>query len=418
MGQRRLAILIGFLFQVGGLAWSADTPPENAAEMSEAPSTTANESASPAKAADLPSNNNKSETAKTLKPQSQQVVVVTPTNDAENANLPPPPSFTNSQSPCTSIPARAPHLALSAKTKTGERYYRVSLGCVGFSLEGDLINENTRLALDEAVKFILGREDVIRIYIDMATFGMDDREAETRFRQQAFGVKKYLTEKGVYSHIKTNRDDNFDPYFPDDIERRKQALAQASQTKPVEKSKPKEKMAPRRDPSKDYAFNVNRTETVYYQDEPVAYRKTQPNRFAFMPLDSIYFPNNGDALTERAKATLDVIADYIQRRPIVDRIIIKGHADETGPAPYNFKLTDRRADAVRVYLLERGVSATLIELVSVGELQPTDENWTRPGRARNRRVELFLVERPALQLSTVPGMEAQERAQPVVIPIH
>lgn len=339
------------------------------------------------------------EPPKVQTPATTASVSIKPSDAAEEANLPPPPNFTNSQSPCTSLPARSPHLAMSAKTKTGERYYRVSLGCIPFTLEGELLDEKSQAALDEAVAFLLGREDIIRIYIDMATFGMDDRDLETRFRQQAFAVKKYLTHKGVYSHLKSNRDEQFPPFFDDEKERLKAKLA-AQQPKPAApKTAAAPTAQPRKDISRDYTFAVNRSEMLYYDDTPTLYRQDPRGGFQFVPLDSVYFPHDGDALSARAKATLDIIADYVQSHPETDRLIIKGNADEAGTEKYNYRLTDRRADAVREYLIAKGVSAVLVELLSAGEADPVDENWNRPGRARNRRVELFLVQRLPIQVS-------------------
>ncbi len=332
-------------------------------------------------------------------PTTTASVSVKPTEPDDEPDLPAPPTFTNSQSPCTSLPARSPHLAMSAKTKTGERYYRVSLGCIPFTFEGELLDEKAQAALDEAVAFVLAREDVIRIFIDMATFGMDDPDLETRFRQQAFAVKKYLTHKGVFSHLQGNRDEEFPPYFEDQKQRLKAQAAQPAKPAAEPKKAAAAPAQPRKDISRDYTFAVNRSETLYYDDAPVLYRKDPRGGFQFVPLDSIYFPHDGDALNDRAKATLDIIAEYVQRHPETDRLIIKGNADQAGTQKYNYRLTDRRADAVREYLIAKGVSAVLVELISAGEADPVDENWNRPGRARNRRVELYLVQRLPMQVS-------------------
>lgn len=378
-GNRRLSALLCGCLSLATLCVAAQEPPPQATPEGQVAEVPADEpKASPAPAA---------------------TVMVTPSEPADEPNLPPPPSFTNSQSPCTALPARSPHLAMTAKTKTGERYYRVSLGCVPFTLEGELLDEKSQAALDEAVGFVLGREDVVRIYIDMATFGMDDPELETRFRQQAFAVKKYLTHKGVYSHVKDSREDKFPPYFEDEKERLKAKLAaQAPKPSPAPKASTQPKK-PAKDLSRDYTFAVNRGAMLYYEDEPLLYRKDPRGGFQFVPLDSIYFPHDGDALNDRAKATLDVIAEYVQRHPEADRLIVRGNADETGSKGYNYRLTDRRAEAVRQYLLERGVSTVLVESLSAGESDPVDENWTRQGKARNRRVELYLVQRVPTPIS-------------------
>jgi OOP family OmpA-OmpF porin len=70
-------------------------------------------------------------------------------------------------------------------------------------------------------------------------------------------------------------------------------------------------------------------------------------------------------------------------------IEVAGHADSTGPAEYNMGLSLRRANAVRDYLVSKGVAADRLVVRGYGESQPTATNETREGRAKNRRVELL-----------------------------
>lgn len=69
-------------------------------------------------------------------------------------------------------------------------------------------------------------------------------------------------------------------------------------------------------------------------------------------------------------------------------IEVAGHADSTGPAEYNMGLSLRRANAVRDYLVSKGVEADRLVVRGYGESRPTADNSTREGRAKNRRVEL------------------------------
>lgn len=70
---------------------------------------------------------------------------------------------------------------------------------------------------------------------------------------------------------------------------------------------------------------------------------------------------------------------------------VEGHADSTGSASYNQKLSEKRANAVVDYLVERGVSASRLKAVGYGEERPAYSNDTDAGRAKNRRVEFSPV---------------------------
>jgi len=69
-------------------------------------------------------------------------------------------------------------------------------------------------------------------------------------------------------------------------------------------------------------------------------------------------------------------------------IEVGGHCDSDGSDAYNLKLSDRRAKAVRDYLVKMGVPATRMTARGYGESQPVEDNATKEGRAANRRVEL------------------------------
>jgi OOP family OmpA-OmpF porin len=90
---------------------------------------------------------------------------------------------------------------------------------------------------------------------------------------------------------------------------------------------------------------------------------------------------------------LDEGAQTLQDNPEV-RISIEGHTDSIGSDSYNQRLSERRADAVKQYLVEKGVSADRLETRGYGESQPVAPNTTPEGadnpegRAMNRRAEL------------------------------
>jgi len=69
-------------------------------------------------------------------------------------------------------------------------------------------------------------------------------------------------------------------------------------------------------------------------------------------------------------------------------IKITGYTDSSGPAEYNQKLSVRRAEAVRDYLVSLGADASKMEVAGMGEAKPIADNKTAAGRAKNRRVEV------------------------------
>ncbi len=84
---------------------------------------------------------------------------------------------------------------------------------------------------------------------------------------------------------------------------------------------------------------------------------------------------------------LDEIIRTLKASPETKFEII-GHADSTGAADYNQGLSERRANAVALYLVKKGISPKRFETSGRGEMDPVASNKTREGRAKNRRVDL------------------------------
>ena len=109
-------------------------------------------------------------------------------------------------------------------------------------------------------------------------------------------------------------------------------------------------------------------------------------------LDKIYFDTESSVLSAAAQRKLDEAADILARHADVP-IEIAGHADSRGPEGYNMGLSERRADAVRDYLEQKGIDAARMTVRAYGEARPVASNDTAQGQAENRRVELHAMGR-------------------------
>lgn len=91
------------------------------------------------------------------------------------------------------------------------------------------------------------------------------------------------------------------------------------------------------------------------------------------------------------RAVLDQFAVGLKAQPRT-LVRIVGHTDSTGSDAINEPLSRKRAESVKSYIEDRGVSAARIEAIGRGEHEPVADNTTAEGRAKNRRVEIFLRE--------------------------
>jgi outer membrane protein OmpA-like peptidoglycan-associated protein len=103
--------------------------------------------------------------------------------------------------------------------------------------------------------------------------------------------------------------------------------------------------------------------------------------------EAVYFDLGKDTIQARSFALLDDVARILRENPQVARVSIEGHTDASGPADLNRKLSKARAEAVKAYLVSKGVAAERLEAQGFGPDRPVADNATKEGRERNRRVE-------------------------------
>jgi OOP family OmpA-OmpF porin len=115
-----------------------------------------------------------------------------------------------------------------------------------------------------------------------------------------------------------------------------------------------------------------------------------PTRRELLTLRGNAFEFDKSSLTAGARDTLQAVVTTLKNFPDA-KIEIQGHTDAIGSETYNQALSERRANAVRDYLVSQGIGAGRITTIGYGETQPTATNDTAEGRALNRRVVIIEV---------------------------
>jgi len=129
-----------------------------------------------------------------------------------------------------------------------------------------------------------------------------------------------------------------------------------------------------------------KTEGIATKATPAKQDVTPPPAFT-ASLDPVYFEMDRAVLDASARASLEARAKAIQQRPELGVVTIQGHCDERGSAEYNLALGERRAAAVKRYLLDLGVPESRLETVTYGESRPAVVGHDEAAWSRNRRSE-------------------------------
>ncbi|MBS0468008.1 MAG: OmpA family protein [Proteobacteria bacterium] len=128
------------------------------------------------------------------------------------------------------------------------------------------------------------------------------------------------------------------------------------------------------------------------QGTGVTVSQTADNQLKLDIPSDISFATNRADIQPSLRPILDRFADGLRNNPNSDVRII-GHTDSTGSDAINNPLSLERAESTRNYLTERGVSGARIQVEGRGSREPIASNDTADGRARNRRVEIFMGQR-------------------------
>ncbi|MBI4127033.1 MAG: OmpA family protein [Deltaproteobacteria bacterium] len=106
----------------------------------------------------------------------------------------------------------------------------------------------------------------------------------------------------------------------------------------------------------------------------------------------IHFEFDKAVIRKLSYPILDDVAYLLSINPQIRQVSVEGHTDWIGPDKYNQKLSERRANSVRDYLISKGIEPDRLHAVGYGESRPIADNNSSRGRARNRRTEFMVVQ--------------------------
>lgn len=119
-------------------------------------------------------------------------------------------------------------------------------------------------------------------------------------------------------------------------------------------------------------------------------------------IEQVFFATKKDAILPKSFALLVEVADAIKASPQLKRVEVQGHTDNKGRPEFNLDLSQRRAQSVVHFLVEKGVAAERLVAKGYGPARPITDNKTNQGRAQNRRVQFVILEPPQAQGAAAP----------------
>ena len=108
-------------------------------------------------------------------------------------------------------------------------------------------------------------------------------------------------------------------------------------------------------------------------------------------LEGVNFVTGSDEITGASRSVLDKVAETLIRNGDIN-VEVAGYTDDRGESGFNQTLSQKRAESVKAYLQSSGVAANRMKAKGYGEDSPLANNSTAAGRAKNRRVELHIIE--------------------------
>ncbi len=128
---------------------------------------------------------------------------------------------------------------------------------------------------------------------------------------------------------------------------------------------------------------------------------SQTSRGIVLTLDDVLFDTGKAQLKSGAQRSLDQIASFLSENP-ERRVQVEGFTDSEGANDYNLELSQSRADAVAMAIIQRGIDAQRVRALGYGEEFPVASNASVGSRQLNRRVEIIVSNDDA----AIPGRTA------------
>jgi len=126
----------------------------------------------------------------------------------------------------------------------------------------------------------------------------------------------------------------------------------------------------------------------------------ETERGLVLTLGDLLFAFDSAELKSGATSTLDRLVAFLNQYP-TRKVAIEGHTDSVGNPDYNYRLSQRRAESVKSYLVQAGISFDRLSASGKGQDQPLASNDSESGRQQNRRVEL-IIDKP--QVASAAGV--------------
>jgi outer membrane protein OmpA-like peptidoglycan-associated protein len=133
-------------------------------------------------------------------------------------------------------------------------------------------------------------------------------------------------------------------------------------------------------------WNEKKEEKKITKVEPPAETKKPEATRTFVVLNNVLFDFDKAVLKPEGKAEVDKLVAELKKYP-KDKVEVVGHTCDIGATDYNQALGQRRADAVKKYILEQGIDAARVTSTSKGETAPAVPNDSAAHRKLNRRAE-------------------------------
>ena len=133
---------------------------------------------------------------------------------------------------------------------------------------------------------------------------------------------------------------------------------------------------------------------IYIKYKPKSEKKALKDVF-----DNLVFETGKDVIKPSSFEYLDKLLEVLLAEPTWKLQII-GHTDNVGKDAYNLELSNKRATAVKKYLVSKNIPETSITSIGKGETMPIADNKTAEGRLKNRRVEFIIVKTNNSTIST------------------